>query len=781
MVINTNIEAQTTANNLNVSQAMLAKSLSRLSSGSKIIVPSDDAAGLAVSSRLNSQIKRLDSALSNVINAVSFTQTQDGFMKTIDKAYRRMGELAILAQDTTKSDEDRALYNQEFQQLKSYVSETTKQDFNGVSLFSGATLDVTVDADGTTFSMVGINLGDPTYTSATNMGVDSWKLTDDAYMLSKDGYNANATTYKSSVDLWRSAAGTWSAANNGGAKFNSGSYISEDISTVDTSATSIAKDNFIAGAAISGGFKAEYDDNELEKTAHGLSTGDALSFHTNAPAGLSATTTYYVNKKDNDSITVHTTKADANAGTNSVDLTRTGISATKTGVASTVATAAQAQEGSLTVVKGAGADGDTYSVTIDGAGAGAGTTYTVTVAGGGANDPLSAADLNAITGKLVDQINTGGVDEGVTAAQVGITGEITLTSDTPGAAFTASGTTDSAGGSVSVYSPTTANVVGSDAKFTKADHGLSVGDRVTITKNAPTAFTALDTYYVQSVAGDDFTLSSTVGGGAPAIAPTSAVANMEFTTDTLAGTASGTVSTPSGTVTATSHGLVNGDRISLNNAHGGKTAGTNFFVNRVDANSFKIYDTAVNARAGEATGLQTFNASGAVRFSLIDSDTSVAILNKSDELKKGMYTTNNPVSTGEDTNAVLAKSGEVININKATQDISSFATEMEADYDNTNLKSVLSSQIALSLVKLAITQVATDRARLGAVQSRLNFTNEQLAVTKENLSAAISRIADVDVAEEATAYARYQILVQSGTEMLKQANQLPQSALNLLR
>ena len=61
------------------------------------------------------------------------------------------------------------------------------------------------------------------------------------------------------------------------------------------------------------------------------------------------------------------------------------------------------------------------------------------------------------------------------------------------------------------------------------------------------------------------------------------------------------------------------------------------------------------------------------------------------------------------------------------------------------------------------------------------FTNEQLTVTKENLSAAISRIADVDVAEEATSYARYQILVQSGVEMLKQANQLPQSALNLLR
>ena len=69
---------------------------------------------------------------------------------------------------------------------------------------------------------------------------------------------------------------------------------------------------------------------------------------------------------------------------------------------------------------------------------------------------------------------------------------------------------------------------------------------------------------------------------------------------------------------------------------------------------------------------------------------------------------------------------------------------------------------------------------LGAVQSRLNFTNDQLVTTKENLASAISRIVDVDVAEEATKYARNQILVQSGAQMLTQANALPNIALKLL-
>ena len=63
----------------------------------------------------------------------------------------------------------------------------------------------------------------------------------------------------------------------------------------------------------------------------------------------------------------------------------------------------------------------------------------------------------------------------------------------------------------------------------------------------------------------------------------------------------------------------------------------------------------------------------------------------------------------------------------------------------------------------------------------MNFTAEQLTISKENLSAASSRIQDVDVADESTQYARYNILVQSGTAMLAQANSLPQSVLRLLQ
>src|SRR5215510_7839360 len=104
MVINTNISAQTGARLLSESSNMLAKSLARLSSGSKITSPEDDAAGLAVSMRFDAQINRLTATSANVTNAISLNQTQDGFMQKVSSSLDRMSELAILSQDVTKSD-----------------------------------------------------------------------------------------------------------------------------------------------------------------------------------------------------------------------------------------------------------------------------------------------------------------------------------------------------------------------------------------------------------------------------------------------------------------------------------------------------------------------------------------------------------------------------------------------------------------------------------------------------------------------------------------------------
>ncbi len=177
MVINTNLSAQSSARMLMQSSEQLSKSLSRLSSGSKITSPEDDSAGLAVSMKLTAQMARIDGATNNIGNAISFNQTQDGYMQKVSDALSRMSELSILAQDVTKStgaNGDTGLYQQEFATLASFVNDVATKDFNGVSLFSGVTLSVTTNSEGTNpFAMAGISLTSATYSGLASNDIST--------------------------------------------------------------------------------------------------------------------------------------------------------------------------------------------------------------------------------------------------------------------------------------------------------------------------------------------------------------------------------------------------------------------------------------------------------------------------------------------------------------------------------------------------------------------------------------------------------------------------------
>ncbi len=150
IVINTNTAASAAAINLQNSEASLQKSLSRLSSGSKIVTPSDDPGGLAVSMKLQASINNTQAVQSNVANAISFLQTQDGSLQTAGNILNRMSQLATLYDDVTKSSSDKANYQTEFAQLQDQLKSIDQGTFNGVSLFgaSGDTLSVAISADG---------------------------------------------------------------------------------------------------------------------------------------------------------------------------------------------------------------------------------------------------------------------------------------------------------------------------------------------------------------------------------------------------------------------------------------------------------------------------------------------------------------------------------------------------------------------------------------------------------------------------------------------------------
>ena len=116
--------------------SLLTKSLQRLSSGKRIVSPSDDAGGLAVGMKIESSLKRAAASRLNTQNGVSFLQMQDGVLKVTGEILDRMAELKSFSNDVSKSLADRETYNHEFNELQRELHTLKAQKFNGVSLFA---------------------------------------------------------------------------------------------------------------------------------------------------------------------------------------------------------------------------------------------------------------------------------------------------------------------------------------------------------------------------------------------------------------------------------------------------------------------------------------------------------------------------------------------------------------------------------------------------------------------------------------------------------------------
>jgi flagellin len=176
VVINTNFAATVASNNLAATNEMLQRSMNRLSSGTKIVNPADDAGGLAVSMKLSAAAKRSGAAASNIGNSVSFLQSQDGVLKVTGKVLERLSELKTLYADPTKNSDDLANYDSEFTALQDELDSLTNEQFNGVALFGTAALAVSVSEDGTS-STVDISAKDLADTAGNISALTSTAVT----------------------------------------------------------------------------------------------------------------------------------------------------------------------------------------------------------------------------------------------------------------------------------------------------------------------------------------------------------------------------------------------------------------------------------------------------------------------------------------------------------------------------------------------------------------------------------------------------------------------------
>ena len=137
--VNTNVSSLNAQNNLAQISGRLGASYRRLSTGLRITTAADDAAGLAISERLRSQIRSLDQAGRNANDGISLVQTAEGALSESSNILSRMRELAIQANNGTMSDSDKATLNEEFSALISEINRiASATEFNNIKLLDGS-------------------------------------------------------------------------------------------------------------------------------------------------------------------------------------------------------------------------------------------------------------------------------------------------------------------------------------------------------------------------------------------------------------------------------------------------------------------------------------------------------------------------------------------------------------------------------------------------------------------------------------------------------------------
>src|SRR6195952_280359 len=153
LTINTNIISLNAQRNLNASQGSLATSMQRLSSGLRVNSAKDDAAGLAIAERMNSQVRGMNVAVRNANDGISLAQTADGALASVSDSLQRMRELAVQSRNSTNSDSDKESLNLEFTQLSSEIGRVLGgTTFNGKAIIGAdaGTLTFQVGANTTT-------------------------------------------------------------------------------------------------------------------------------------------------------------------------------------------------------------------------------------------------------------------------------------------------------------------------------------------------------------------------------------------------------------------------------------------------------------------------------------------------------------------------------------------------------------------------------------------------------------------------------------------------------
>ena len=258
-VINTNLKALVAQESMRSSDLKLSAAMERLSTGSRINTAKDDAAGLAISNRMTSQIRGMAKAIQNTNDAISMTQTAEGAYKGVNDILARMRELSVQSATGTMNDNDRSSIQLEVAQLKSQIDDiATKTNHNNIKLLDGSAQKVVIQT--------GTNQGDTINLNFASARTKDIGVGTRATLASAGGQYVASTSFEALED---------SAMYLNGVAIGASQAISDAASTVAASASAISKAAAINAKSDLSGVYAKVDTNVVSGT--GGMTATALT------------------------------------------------------------------------------------------------------------------------------------------------------------------------------------------------------------------------------------------------------------------------------------------------------------------------------------------------------------------------------------------------------------------------------------------------------------------------------------------------------------------------
>jgi len=812
-VINTNTASINAQFNLNKVNQEMEKAMEQLSSGRRINSAGDDAAGIAIASRMESQVRGLNQAMRNAADGQSLVDTAEGAMDEISNMLQRMRELALQASNDTNSDSDRESLDLEIDALMDEIDRVVSTTaFNGKNILDGsAELNFQIGSEAGQNMNVAINsmgtnaLGSLTGAPAANANLTSSNQGTAAEITEVKMAFSGDDTYSFNLVIGSAAA----VAVSGDVSNSSASDITGAINT----ALSNASLDEYASATFSGGVVTIKD-----------TSGAGIAVNTFASVGSGTGTYSTINGGSGSDEVVTLGGATANIGT-----TFTTTAATTSYVA-----AADATSGTAAI----------FTELLDTSANGNFTDVTAWVVGDFGTAPAAADHLEVDFGDfsvsiaIADATDVGSFAQAINAEQ---------------SAFTFSAVLEDAGSGVLNYSlKAVSNSVGAIATADIPTIKAIDADGVTITDGAFGAGTALTQttagvdaadavietggtkLYLELNGNDDyaFTLaeSGLTGGSANlsfsytgTSASRDSIATQLQTALNAGGASTFSVENINGrlaitnqddnalTLTAfTSQGT--GTILASTDAADSSTQGISQLLDD-DVNA--VAATTTTAGAAVATSVElsftaddtySFKVSDGIRTAVIDA-TALTTTDASDMeaainygLEQAGMDASITVSESAGTITLTQAAGREISVSNFSSDgVGSMlvdagtGTDGGASYLNDGLganASTISSiaittaskaSDAIQVIDRALQDIASERAKLGAVSNRLDHTISNLGNVVINTEASQSRIQDADFAKVTGDLTKSQIMSQAATAMLAQANASKQGVLSLLQ